>query len=180
MGDPTAVRVGPGTLYIAPVGSTEPTDLASAWDAAWTDLGYTEDGHAVNLEQTFEDVPVAEELEPVAILQTARNLSVSFSLAEMTADNFNIAMNGGTVTVGATETTFEPPAAGTFTYMALGWESDDGLERMVFRKGINTGSGEIARRKAPQKALIPVQFRFVKPSGQQSFVYIHDSDYAAA
>lgn len=178
-GDPTNVRVGPGTLYIAPVGSTEPTDLATAWDAAWVELGYTEDGSQFSFENTFEDVPVAEEYDPVAILQTARNISVSFAAAELTADNLSTALNGGTVTAGVDTVTFEPPAAGEFTYVSVGWESDDGLERWIFRKGIQTGNVEIARRKAPQKATIPMGFRFVKPEGAAPFAFIHDTDYTA-
>lgn len=180
-GDPKKVRVGPGTLYIAPVGSTEPTDLTAAWAAAWVELGYTEAGSTFSFENTFEDVPVAEEMDPVAILQTARNISVSFAAAEMTAANLETALNGGTLTVtgvaGSEIVTFEPPAAGDFTYVALGWQSTDGLERWVFRKGIQTGTVDIARQKAPNKALIPMNFRFVKPSGQAPFKFIHDQNY---
>ncbi len=183
MGEPTNVRVGPGTLYIAPVGSTEPTDLSTAWDAAWVALGYTEEGSAFSFENTFEDVPVAEELDPIDILQTARNISVTFQAAELTAENLSTALNGGTLTTSGTApagiVTFEPPAAGDFTYVALGWEADDSLERWVFRKGIQTGNVEIARRKAPAKALIPMSFRFVKPSGSAPFKFIHDTDYSA-
>lgn len=182
-GDPTNVRVGPGWLYIAPVGSTEPTDLATAWDAAWVQLGYTEEGSSFSFENTFEDVPVAEELDPIEILQTARNISVSFAAAELTADNLQTALNGGTITTSgvapAEIATFEPPAAGEFTYVAIGWESTDALERWVFRKGIQTGNVEIGRRKAPAKAIIPMAFRFVKPSGSAPFKFIHDTDYAA-
>lgn len=183
MGTPANVRVGPGILKIAPVGSTEPTDLATAWDAAWVDLGYTEEGSTFSFDNTFEDVEVAEELDPVAILQTARNIAVSFALAELTADNLQTALNGGTITTSgvapAEIATFEPPEPGDFTYIALGWESVDTLERWVFRKGLQTGTVEIARRKAPDKATIPAEFRFVKPSGQAPFMFIHDTDYSA-
>lgn len=179
MGDPTNVRVGPGVLYIAPIGSTEPTDLATSWDAAWVELGYTEEGSSFSFENTFEDVMVAEELEPVEIMQTARNISVTFQAAELTADNLQTAMNGGTITTGTGIVTFEPPAAGTFSYVMVGWESDDGLERWVFRKGVQTGNVEIARRKAPNKATIPMSFRFVKPASDAAFAFIHDDDYTA-
>lgn len=179
-GDPTAVRVGPGWLKIAPVGSTEPTTLTGDWDAAWVDLGYTEEGSAFSFGNTFEDVPVAEELEPLAILQTARNISVSFAAAELTAANLQTALNGGTITTASGVVTFEPPAAGEFEYVAVGWESTDGLERWVFRKGVQTGNIEIGRRKAPAKATIPMSFRFVKPADDASFVFIHDEDYTPA
>lgn len=188
-GDPTNVRVGPGWLFIAPVGSPEPTDLSGEFGvagptgepdlSAWVDLGYTEEGSAFSFENTFEDVPVAEELEPIEILQTARNISVSFAAAELTAGNLQTALNGGTITTGTGTVTFDPPAAGDFTYAAVAWESTDGLERWIFRKGVQTGNVDIARRKAPAKATIPMSFRFVKPDGAASFRFIHDDDYTA-
>lgn len=51
-GDPTAVKVGPGTLYFGPVGAAEPTDLTTPWatvDALWVPVGYTEEGHAATI-----------------------------------------------------------------------------------------------------------------------------------
>lgn len=179
MADPTAVRVGPGVLYIAPIGSTEPTDLVTAWDAAWVELGYTDEGSSFTFENTFEDVMVAEEYEPVEVLQTARQINLSFAAAELTADNLQTAFNGGTITSGTGIVTFEPPAAGDSTPVMVGWEADDALERWVFRRCVQVGSVEIQRRKAPQKALIPMQFRATKPSGDTAFAFIHDDDYTA-
>src|SRR3546814_14218097 len=115
MGDPTAVRIGPGILKSAPLGSTEPTDLATAWDAAFIDLGYTEEGSSFVFENTFEDVMVAEELEPVEILQKPRQITVNFAAAELTATNIQRAFNGGAVVTGTGIVTFAPPAAGPYT-----------------------------------------------------------------
>lgn len=179
MGDPTAVRIGPGILKIAPLGSTEPVDLATAWDAAFIDLGYTEEGSSFVFENTFEDVMVAEELEPVEILQTTRQITVNFAAAELTATNIQRAFNGGEVVTGTGIVTFEPPDAGDYTPVMIGWESDDGLERWVFRRCIQVGNVEIARRKAPAKAQVPMSFRCTKPAGAASFVFIHDDDYTA-
>lgn len=177
-GTPTNVRVGAGHLYIAPLGSDEPVDLDTDWDAAWTLLGYTEQGSEFSFGSTFEDVNVAEELEPILVLQTARNIAVNFAAAEMTAQNMSYAFNGGTIAGPGTLTTFEPPAAGVYTPVMLGWESDDGMERWVFRKCIQAGTVAIPRRKAPAKAQLPMSFRVVKPDdGSASFKFIHDANY---
>lgn len=179
-GNPLAVRVGPGKLYIGAVGAEEPDDLATPWNEHdWTLLGYTAEGSTVTFDQNFEDVEVAEELEPVQILQTKRTISVKAALAEVTAINLERAFNGGDVQTPTGLVTFEPPPAGDFHYVALGWEAEDNLERMVFRKCIQTGSVEMARRRAPDKATIPVDFRAVKPPSATSFLYIQDADYVA-
>lgn len=180
MGDPTNVRVGPGMLYIAALGSTEPTDLATAWDAAWVDLGYTTEGSTFTFDNTFEDVPVEEELDPIATLQTQRLTTVAFAAAELTARNLQIALNGGTITAGTGIVTFEPPDAGDFTSVMVGWEADDGLERWIFRKCTQVGSTEITRRKAPNIAALPMEFRCAKPTGEAAFAAIIDTDYVAA
>lgn len=180
MGNPNAVRVGPGTLYIAPLGSTEPEDLETPWDVAWVELGYTNDGSEFVFDNTFEDVMVAEELEPVAILQTARNITINFALAELTAANMSRAFNGGDVDTVGGIVTFEPPPAGEYNEAMIGWESDDGLERWVFRKCIQVGSVNIGRRKAPTNATLPMSLRCTKPANAASFVFLHDEDYVPA
>lgn len=158
MGDPTKIRVGPGILKIAPVGSTEPVDLTTAWAAAWVDLGYTEEGHAFSASPSFEPVEVAEEIDPIRYEPTGREMSVEFAAAEMTALNLSRAMNGGTVTTGTGIVTYEPPSPGAEVRVALGWESLDKKERWIWRRCLQTGDVEIARRKAPDKATIPMSF----------------------
>jgi hypothetical protein len=179
MGNPVNVRIGPGKLYWAPIGTPVPSDLATAWDTDWVQLGYTHEGSTFSIAADFQDVTVAEEYEPIAILQVSRTITIKFQLAELTAENLLRAMNGGTTTTVDGVTTYTPPAAGEFTPAMLGWESDDGLERWVFRRVIQTGNIEIPRKKAPEKAVIPVEFRAMKPAGSAAFVWIHDADYAA-
>lgn len=179
-GNPNAVRVGPGRLLIAPLGTPEPTDLATPWDTDFVELGYTAEGSTFQFNNTFENVEVAEELEPVQILQTTREINVTFASAEITALNMQRAFNGGEVNTSGGVVTFEPPAAGEYTPAMIGWESDDGLERWVFRRCIQTGTVEIARRKAPDKSTLPMAFRATKPAGQQSFRAIIDADYVGS
>lgn len=180
-GNPANVRVGPGRLLIAPIGSTEPTDLASPWDHDWVDLGYTEEGPEFALDQTFENVMVAEELDPVAVFQTARSMRVNVAAAELTARNLQIALNGGEINVGGTVTTFEPPAVGDYTHVMVGWEASDGLERWVFRKALSVDTVTIPRRRAPDKATVTMGFQIVKPDANNApWIAILDNDYVGA
>lgn len=184
-GDPTKVRTGPGWFHIAPLGSTEPDDLStgtpedwSSIDSDWVNLGYTDGGAEFIFNQTFEDIAVDQELDPIAVLQTARSIAVNVSVAELTAANLETAFNGGDVaTPGGGITTFEPPEAGDFTHVMLGFEPLDALERWVFRKCLQVGSVSLARRKAPDKSLIPLSFRALKPADDPAFIAILDTDY---
>lgn len=171
--DSVPVRLGPGRLFSAPLGTTEPTDLATAWVAAWIDLGYTDSGHTFNYSFTAEDIPVAEELDPIRVVPTGRAGSVDFSMAQITLANLKRAFNGGTITAGAggTFSTWEPPEPASQVRTMLGWESDDALERVVWRQVIQTGNIAIPRGKAPAKALIPVSFKLEKPTGVAPFKY---------
>ena len=180
MGTPTNVRVGPGKLYIAPLGTTEPSDLSTAWDAAFVGVGYTEDGSTVGFDQTFEDIDVAEEYDSLDTLQTKRVITVGFNAAETTATNLQRAFNGGTITTGTGTVEFEPPDAGDITRVMLGWESDDGKERWIFRRCVQTGSPSINRQKAPNYATIDMEFRATVPDdGGKAFKVIQAEDFAA-
>ncbi len=176
MGNPLALMLGPGKLKLAASLSTpEPTDLAGAWNAGFLDLGYTDDGSTATIETNFEDVEVAEELEPVLIAATKRTVTIEFALAEITATNLKRVLNGGTITSGGAYVYYDPPALGAEQYCMLGWESDDLTERWIFRKCIQTGALGIKRQKSPNKSTFPVAFRGVKPPSLGSFRAIYAS-----
>lgn len=102
--DRTKIRVGPGRLLSAVVGATEPTSLDVAFAGAWTDLGYTNEGSQFTISPQFEDVEVAEEFDPVDILQTGRQMTLELALAQITAENLQFVMNGGTLTTNSART----------------------------------------------------------------------------
>lgn len=178
MGNPDKVKVGAGLLYIGPVGVLEPNDLTTPWgtvDSDWLAIGYTEEGHEFSREPSFEPIEVAEEMEPIRYEQNSSSSMLSFSAAEMTVTNLARAFNGGSITtISGTVKRFDPPPIGDVTRCAIGWESNDGEERWVFRKCLQTGNTTIARRKSPQKALIPMQFRLEKVEGLEPFTAILD------
>ena len=145
MGNVNAIALGPGTLYTAAVGAAEPATLVAAWDAAWTDLGYTFEGHTFSSESTVEEVEVAEELVPLLYVTTKVVAKAEFTLAEVTATNLS--------------------------RRAYAWQSTDGEERMVWRQCFNSGTVEINRRKGADKAGIPFELNLEKPSGLQPWKY---------
>lgn len=179
MGDPTKVKVGPGLLYVAQLATPEPTNLTTPWatvSANWVPFGYTEEGNEATFEPNFEAIEVAEELTPIRYEETSREIGLAFAAAEMTYQNVVRALNGGTITIAGTIYKYEPPALGTSTHLMIGWEANDAKERWVFRDCTQTGSVSIARRKAPDKATIPMEFRCGIPaSGAKPFMALFET-----
>ena len=172
--NPSAVVVGAGSLYIAQLGTPEPngpSSTAGVFPSAWHALGYTEDGHDFQQQITSTPLEVAEELEPVKTVVTARITTVTFQLAQITARNLQIALNGGSVDPTPASGVVKPtiPEVGGEKRVMLGWDSGDGLERWIYRKCLQTGAVSIPRRKGA-KALIPVTFSLERPA-DGSFPY---------
>lgn len=177
-GTPSAISLGPGYLYIAPLGTTEPTDLTTPWSTvapAWSALGYTSDGSEFTYKLDTDKVEVAEELDPIKNTPTGRESHVTFSLAEVTATNLKRAMNGGTITSGTGIVTFEPPDLGTEVRTMLGFESEDHTERWIFRQCFSNGEVKITRKKGADKAAIDVDFMLEKPPSARIFATIMSS-----
>lgn len=167
------LNMGAGTLYAAPVGTVEPVDNTTAWNAAWIKIGFTKEGHTLKYELTTEGIMVAEEIEPVLFENTKLMTGVQFAMAELIGKNLVLAMSGGTLVTGAASTTYTPPNPGLAPpQVALAWESRDASERWIWRRCVQTGPVEIKRAKAPDYATIPVAFSVVKPPTGASFVAI--------
>ena len=179
MPNPNQISLGPGVLKVAPLLSAEPTDLVTAWPAAWAEPGYTFEGSEVSYQLNTAPVEVAEELDPLFVVPTGRIIQVKFTVAQITALNLQRAYNGGTIITGSGFVTFEPPAAGVPTRLMFGWESDDHQERWVFRQCLNGGTSSTPRRKGADKAGIGFELNLEKPAGVQPFKVILDSTRAA-
>lgn len=227
---------GPGVLWYAPLGTTEPTAIVGAWPAGWVHLGYTAEGHQATYGLTIADVEVAELLDPVRRVTTKRDIRVAFAAAELTIEHLKLALNGGTsagdittfadgvtnstttftsataafnattdvgkviaatgVPVGTTiasvtnATTvimsaaatatasglsftiagrngsfYTPPQVGAEIRHMLGWDSDDGTERVVWRQAIQAGGLAVPRRKGADYARLPMEFAVEVPGG---------------
>lgn len=167
--DAANISTGPGVLWSAPLGTTEPADVVAAWGAGWTRLGYTAEGHQQSVALTIANVDVAELAEPVKRVTTGRDIRVAFALAEITLSKLKIALNGGVETAMAGSpspgTWLEPPAVGAEVRVMLGWDSEDAQERIIWRKCIQAGTLTTPRRKGADFARFPVEFALETPAG---------------
>jgi len=167
------VDIDVGTLYVAPLGTAEPTSATSVLDAAWREVGYTEDGSKFSSQLTTAEVEVAELLDPVSVQSTKRVSKLTFTMAQMSRRNLLLALNQGADGANNT-TTVEPVELASEVRVMLLWESaQSGADqrRILGRRGYNTGSFEIANAKSPQKRLMAVEFTLEKPTGEAAFAF---------
>ncbi len=173
--NPTQVRTGPGKIFLAALGSTVPTwavtgsVFSNSWDAAWTSVGYTDDGLTITLGRSVEDVEVAEEFYPIARKTTQMNGSATFSMAGVNLANLKFALNGGSwATTGTGATTmnkYSPPSPGSEVRCMLAWIGDAADEVFIAYQVYQSGELSWARQKGAAKAsLSGLTFDFEVPS----------------
>jgi hypothetical protein len=174
-GNAQNISLGPGYLYMGPLGTPEPVDLSTAWatvSASWAALGYTVQGSEFRYTLATAPVDVAEELDPVVVATTGRTSTVTFILAEVTLTNLMRALNAPTsvINTGAGVNWLEPPDLGTEVRRMLGFESEDHTERWLWRQCFQTGQITITRQKGNANATISTEWTLEKPaSGSRLF-----------
>lgn len=172
------VLVDPGFLWIAPLGSTAPTNTVAGSvftddpAAAFIPLGATEDGTNFSYATTVDPVSVAEFTDPIKYVTTARTGSIAFNLASYTASNYNRALNGGIAAVTALSGTgatslfkVEPVAPGSEVRAMVLWESTDKTVRILCRQTLQGGTISSAYRKGADRSVIPCTFNMEIPVG---------------
>ena len=183
------VLIGTGVLYIKDASTTSlafPGDDTNNFDnptgmtVAWDQVGYSEDGWTLEVDKTFEDVMVAEELDPIKTLKSAQEVRLTGELAQASLTNFQVAMGGGSTAAdeigagasGAAGTsvtgyhTYKPPTSDGFTEYSLILHADGqaGSDRQFWMpRTVNTGSFSMAHQKAPNKVTLATEFKLLVP-----------------
>jgi hypothetical protein len=197
-----SVKIGPGTIYAANLGTTEPTSVTGAWPSGWVPLGYTDSGSQFSTAPATDNVEVEELLIPIKIVTTGVVTTFAFSLAEATARNYLLALNAGLGTAGTgtglvQNTTgtnpdgsiwVEPPALGNEVRIMLGWDAtplgaatgSDQFGRLIVRQAFQTGTVTEAHQKGNNKLTYAVTFSLEQPNtGLNPFRKIYPASLAA-
>ncbi|MFE3031581.1 hypothetical protein ACFXKY_08020 [Streptomyces canus] len=157
---------GPATLYKGAFGAAEPADSAvntTPAASAWTDLGGTQDGVKLSVDQTYGELEVDQITLRVGSRLTKADFTIETSLAEATLENLSLSLNGGTSASGAGWKSFDPNVSSSATqpnYFAVlmdGYAPNQFNRRIIGRRMLNTDSSELAYTKDKQ-TLIPVKF----------------------
>lgn len=133
---------GTGQVYVAAVGSTEPTNESSVLSAAtWKGLGYhTEDGVSVANAPEITRFMAWQSKRPVRIDRQADTFTISFQLLQWDEDSTPLAFGGGSITdLGSGHYKFSPPSeTSALDERALVCDVQDGSDvlRFVIPRGV--------------------------------------------
>ena len=176
------VMLGTGVLYIGDEATAFPADPTTAPSGSdWTDIGYSESGWTLDYDKTFEDVMVAEEIDPIFTIKTAQEVRISGELAQVSLANLKEAMGGGTITTGTPSTGFselKPPSSDSFLEKSLMLRIDapdstlgGTLKKrdVLVPRAVNVGAFSMTHAKAPQKVLVAVEYKVLKPGSGAQF-----------
>ena len=174
------VLIGTGVLYVADrtlSGLAFPADSSGAWEAVdtakWRDIGYSEDGWTLEVDRTFEDILVAEEVDPIKTIKTAQEARLMGELSQASLKNLSIAMGQSDTFVSQDDSNFAAgydvvaaPLTNEFTELAglLITEGPAGADRHVqMPRMVSVGAFSMSHAKAPQKVVIATEFKLLVP-----------------
>lgn len=178
------VLVGPARLLVAPIGSTLPTLDGTTnpvtWDAAFKEVGYTDDGVTLVYNPTIKDIMVDEEMAPVKKILEAEKCSVQVKLAEATLQNLARCISASTYAASAADSTHAQLASikagsGSITEVIIAFEglNQAGLQRIfIGYRAIPQGNVSAQMRRS-DKVVYTAEFGLVadstKSAGQRLF-----------
>lgn len=185
------IVVGPGTLYAAPLGTTEPTACTGAWPTGWNALGFTAQGSKFDYKITASPLQAEESLWTPKQVLSDEAADFTFELEEATFQSWQLALNAGIGTGQLTSNTgtnagdgsswVEPVQQGSEVRVMLGWDSlyqgttsGPVQGRLIVRQCLQTGSPSISRRKGANPATLALTFSAELPAtGLQPFRFIN-------
>jgi hypothetical protein len=158
MADVSNLLSGPGVLYRAAFGATEPADTdinTVPSSGTWTDCGGTMDGVTISINQEFFEIEIDQTVDVAGRRLTKRDIQLSTNLAEATLENLAFMTNAGaSITTGTGFKSLEPAndtTATQLTYSALlfdGFAPGDGkTRRVIARRMLSTDNVELAYKK---------------------------------
>jgi len=96
------VRIaGTGHLVKAPLGTVLPVDSVAAWNGAFVDLGYADDGFEMSQDLKRKEVNGWQTLELLRLITTALNRKFKFNLKQSNRDTLGLAWGGAVITPAA-------------------------------------------------------------------------------
>lgn len=135
------VVAGTGHIWVAPVGTTFPTNITAAVnDGNWIDLGYTTpDGVHPTFDRQSKDILVWQSREAVRTIITAVPKKFDFVLVQQNQNTWALACGGGTWSGSDPNYSYAPPDPAFVDERAgiIEWSDGDDDYRILIPKWLN-------------------------------------------
>lgn len=174
---------GNGEVYVAPVGTTMPTDVTTALAVTWIGLGYTTpDGVRLSPSMDINDIDAWQSLYPIDKRVSSRDLQIGFSLLQVNKETFKLTFGGGTWSTVTGTHKFVPPAPEAIDYRAVVVELIDGANktRVLVPKVMVSDPGELQIRRSEPAAIDITLSLVTTGSGDPYNVLSNDAKFATA
>lgn len=151
------VRVGlDGRLYIAPKGTTAPTDVTAAWPAGWDDFGYlSDDGVEMSYSTETDDINAWQSLTPIRKILTSVDMTLQFTAIELKTKTITLYFPSSTISTSGGVSTLSIPSAPDPDERAIGveWVDGDLTNRLVIPRSEVTNRDSITLARSGAVAL---------------------------
>jgi hypothetical protein len=177
------VLVGAATLYSAPTGTAFPADPTVAPGGSFTEIGYSQDGWRLAVDQKAEPIIVEEEMDPIQILRTTMEIHLRGVSAQGSLQNIQLALGGGTITTSATpnRSIYTPPVPTDLPVeVALLLRGKAPAVAGVAKtrdiqlpRGMSVAAIEVGYHKAPNMTVVAQDWRILRPiAGGPTFTIV--------
>ena len=152
--DATEVVVGSnGTLWVAPYGAAEPTDIDDPLSAEWYDLGYlSEDGVTIGAPREVTSIGAWQSYYPIRRIVTSKDLTIAGALRQFGGKQVEVALDAVVTEDGTGKYRLTPNAPEDIAEWAVAIEWADGAKdyRIIVPRTILVENVEFAvARTAP-------------------------------
>jgi hypothetical protein len=156
--DPYDIVVGPGQIWLAPVGTAFPlVDATPA--AAWTSLGETEGGTQITAGRDTKKITTDQTFAPKKTIIIGRSLTIKSTLAQMTLEHMSKILDDSAVTTVAA-------GSGTAGYKYMDLKADATIPQYAL----------LMRAPTPYASTGYLQWELpsVQPGGESEQSYVKD------
>lgn len=178
--DSTEVRVAPfGHVYVAPVGTSAPADVSTAFSASWQELGYLdESGVGITPSTDVTDILAWQTLLPVKSTLTGLTLELEFNLIQVNQNTTALYFFGQSWVTGSGLATMTMSSSPTLDERALAVEwTDDGnnTNRLIVGRGLITDRQQLTLSRTEATAF-GVTFRALDNNGTMAVLLSDNPD----
>lgn len=179
--DPSQVRLAPdGRVLVAPLGTVEPTDVTTAFNASFKELGWvTEDGVSVTPSVDTNDIMMWQSITPVKRPITGMGLEISMTLGSHNRRTLELYFLNASVTNASGIARLETPNAPVSqdVMLAVEWTDDEGdVSRLIFPRVTMTDREAITLQRSEAVGLGLTFSSLAGPDGYSAVLLSNNID----